>query len=203
VRILGHLQEPAPTPNPFAARHGLLFVGAVHDQDSPNLDGLEWFVAEVLPLLDAALPADAPFTIAGYVNRRIDLSRLGRARRVVLHGPADTLAPLYDSHRVFVAPTRFASGIPFKLHEAAAHGLPIVASRLLAGQVGWADGAELLAGDIADPAQFAGQIARLYNEPALWQRLRGAALQRLAQENNPALYRRQLATILAEVTSQG
>jgi GT2 family glycosyltransferase len=203
VRILGHLQEPAPTPNPFAARHGLLFVGAVHDQDSPNLDGLEWFVAEVLPLLDAALPADAPFTIAGYVNRRIDLSRLGRARRVVLHGPADTLAPLYDSHLVFVAPTRFASGIPFKLHEAAAHGLPIVASRLLAGQVGWADGAELLAGDIADPAQFAGQIARLYNEPALWQRLRGAALQRLAQENNPALYRRQLATILAEVTSQG
>jgi glycosyltransferase involved in cell wall biosynthesis len=202
VSVLGHVRDVVPTPRPFAERRGLLFVGAIHDQDSPNLDGLEWFVANVLPLLDAELPEDVLFTIAGYVNRRIDLSPLARVRRVDLRGTADDLAPLYDSHRVFVAPTRFAGGIPFKLHEAASYGLPIVASALLCGQVGWNDGQELLSGDVKDPAQFAAQILRLYNEEPLWHTLRDTALARLAAENSPAYYREALSGILADVGQQ-
>jgi glycosyltransferase involved in cell wall biosynthesis len=202
VSVLGHVRVITPTERPFDLRRGLLFVGAIHDQDSPNLDGLEWFVANVLPLLDAELPEDVQFTIAGYVNRRIDLSPLGRARRVELRGPAEDLAPLYDEHRVFVAPTRFAGGIPFKLHEAASYGLPIVASSLLCRQVGWNDGAEVLAGDVKDPAQFAAQILRLYNEEPLWHSLRDTALARLAAENSPEFYRGRLAGILDEVNKQ-
>ncbi len=199
VSVLGHVRQAAPTPRPFAERRGLLFVGAIHDLDSPNLDGLSWFAEHVLPYLDAALPDDVPVTIAGYVNRGIDLSQLGRARRIDLAGPADDLAPLYDAHRVFFAPTRFAGGIPFKLHEAASFGLPIVASELLARQVGWPDGEALLAGDIRDAAQFAAQILRLYNDEALWHRLRDAALARLAAENSEAFYRTALSEILEDV----
>jgi len=199
VSVLGHVRQLAPTPRPFAERRGFLFVGAIHDQDSPNLDGLEWFAGHVLPHLDTALPEDVPITIAGYVNRRIDLSNLGRARRINLAGPADDLAPLYDCHRVFFAPTRFAGGIPFKLHEAASFGLPIVASELLARQVGWPDGTNLLAGDITDPAQFAAQMLRLYGDEPLWHRLRDAALARLATENSEAFYRATLSEILENV----
>jgi glycosyltransferase involved in cell wall biosynthesis len=199
VRILGHLRACTPTPKNFEDRRGLLFIGAIHDQDSPNLDGLEWFAKDVLPLLDPELPEDVPVTIAGYVNRRIDLSALGRVRRIVLHGPEDDLAPLYDSHRLFFAPTRYAGGIPFKLHEAASFGLPIVASSLLARQLGWQDGAELLTADVTDPKTFAAQILRLYTDAGLWTQLRATALARLADENSPELYKSQLSKILAEV----
>jgi GT2 family glycosyltransferase len=198
VSVLGHARALAPTPRAFDERKGLLFLGAIHDQDSPNLDGLEWFAEHVLPLLEEALPEDADITIAGTVNRRIDLSRLGRAPRIVLAGPVEELAPLFDRHRVFFAPTRFAGGIPFKLHEAASFGLPAVASDILVRQIGWADGAEILAAPTTDPAAFATQITRLYTDAALWHRLRETALLRLAVENSFEFYQQRLTEILAE-----
>lgn len=198
VAILGHARRLEPGSTPFQDRHGLLFLGAIHDQESPNLDGLEWFVEQVLPLLDAQLPDGAEITIAGYVNRRIDLSRLGGARRVVLAGQVENLADLYGRHRIFFAPTRYAGGIPFKLHEAASFGLPIVASAILAAQLGWSDGRELLASPV-DPAAFAAQVLRLYEDAALWREIRDAALQRLAAENGFESYAEQISQILADV----
>ena len=53
----------------------------------------------------------------------------------VLGDVADPL-PLYSAARVFIAPTREAAGIPYKIHHAAAHRLPVVATRLLAEQLG-------------------------------------------------------------------
>ncbi|OYV58579.1 MAG: hypothetical protein B7Z71_09875 [Acidocella sp. 21-58-7] len=201
VSILGHVRPLTPTPKPFDERHGMLFVGAIHDQESPNLDGLEWFVSEVLPLLHGQLPDDVSFTIAGYVNRRIDLSGFGKARRVRLRGPVDDLTPLYNNHRIFVAPTRFAGGIPFKLHEAASHGLPIVAATLLCRQVGWRGDVELLSGNVRDPAQFATQIMKLYTDKVMWEQMRANALARLAQENSPEFYRNAVSGILTEICS--
>ncbi len=197
VSVLGHRQILRPTERPFEARRGLLFVGAIHEQDSPNLDGLEWFVNEVMPLLYERLDDEAALTIAGYVNRRVDLTHLVNKRRVRLVGPVDDLAPLYDQHRVFVAPTRYAGGIAFKLHEAAAYGLPIVASTLLCEQVGWRGDVELLSGDVAAPVQFATQVEKLYSDAGLWRALREAALGRLAAENSVEGYRQELAGILA------
>jgi GT2 family glycosyltransferase len=198
VAILGHARELTPTPTPFEHRKGLLFLGAIHDQDSPNLDGLEWFVEHVLPLLEQSLPDDAEITIAGYVNRRIDLTRLSGARRVVLAGLVENLPDLYGRHRIFFAPTRYAGGIPFKLHEAASFGLPIVASSILAAQLNWTGEVELLSSP-PDPAAFAEQIQRLYTDAELWHRLRDAALARLAAENAFAAYKSQIAQILADV----
>ena len=36
------------------------------------------------------------------------------------------------SCKVFIAPTRFAAGIPHKVHEATANGIPCVTTELLA-----------------------------------------------------------------------
>ncbi len=197
VSVLGHAQVLRPAARAFEERAGLLFVGAIHEQDSPNLDGLEWFVNQVMPLLDERLDETAELTIAGYVNRRVDLTHLANKRRVRLVGAVDDLAPLYEQHRVFVAPTRFASGIAFKIHEAASYGLPIVASTLLCEQVGWRGDVELLSGDVTEPAQFATQVVKLYTDGALWAALREAALGRLAVENSVKGYRETLAGILA------
>jgi GT2 family glycosyltransferase/glycosyltransferase involved in cell wall biosynthesis len=196
VKILGHVQPIKPGSRGFEQRRGLLFVGALHDKDSPNLDSLTWFVKNVLPKLADRLPEKTRLTVAGYVNKRIDLSGIGRVRGVDLRGPQEDLAALYDEHRVFVAPTRFAAGIPYKLHEAAAHGIPIVASALLARQVGWESGVELLAADTADPDNFVMQICALYLNPELWGRTRDQALGRMALENAEQVYDKNLLAIL-------
>jgi O-antigen biosynthesis protein len=41
-------------------------------------------------------------------------------------GSVVDLAPLYNSARVVVVPTRYAAGIPYKAHEAPSFGVPMV-----------------------------------------------------------------------------
>ena len=186
VRTIGHMRRQTPTERPFERRSGLLFAGAIHRMDSPNYDSLCWFVDEVLPLVEKSLGWETRLTIAGYTAAGVDLDRFRGHPRVTLRGAVPDLAPLYAAHRIFVAPTRFAAGAPYKVHEAASFGLPVVATDLLRRQLGWTDGHELLAADATDPVRFAAEIVRLYRDEALWTRLRDVALVRLARDNDAA-----------------
>ena len=188
VTVLGHLQSPDRSAPGYDARKNLLFVGAVHDKDSPNLDSLIWFVTQVLPLLDGRLPDDVTFDVCGFCGADIDLAALLPHPRVRVLGRVDALAPVYNAHRVFVAPTRFAGGIPYKIHEAAAHGLPIVASDILREQVGWQDGTDMLACDHMNASSFAEAIVKLYTTSDLWGEIQHNALERIARENQPQAY---------------
>ena len=202
VAILGHAQEPSPTTTPWRDRDGILFVGALHDESGPNFDSLLWFVTDILPRLADRLP-HVTLTIAGYVDPRVEMGRLGSDPRVRLVGRVDDLAPLYDAHRVFVAPTRFAGGIPFKVHESAAHGLPVVATELLCRQVDWIDGQEILSGGADDPARFADRVAALYEQESLWYAIRDGALARIRVDHDPADYLGRLGELLEGVLAAG
>ena len=195
VHVIGHIREVQPTPRPFPERSGLLFLGAMHEPGAPNHDALDWFVTAVLPLVEAELGWETRLTVAGYLAPGVDLSRYRAHPRLSLRGAVGEVAPLYNAHRVFVAPTRFAAGLPYKLHEAASFGLPIVATGLLARQLGW-DGA-LLAAETNDPAGFAAAVVRLYRDPTLWEHLRTAALARVAADTARARTLAVLRTILA------
>src|SRR2546428_700868 len=72
------------------------------------------------------------------------------------------------------APTRYAAGLPMKLHEAASVGLPSVVTPLIASQVGWSDGREVVVG--ADAAEFARGLVALYSNREMWERIRAGAL---------------------------
>jgi len=196
VAVLGHRRTLEPTPRPFEDRSGMLFVGAIHRMDSPNYDSLCWFIDEVLPLIGRELTWRTRLTVVGYTGEDVVLDRFRDHPRVTLRGPVTDLTPLYDSHRVFVAPTRFAAGVPYKVHEAASFGLPVVATDLLRRQLGWTDGVELLAADAGDPAGFAGRAIALQRDAVLWSRLREAALERLRLENNATDYRAALGAVL-------
>jgi GT2 family glycosyltransferase len=192
VAVLGTARAPAPTPAGFGAREGLLFVAAIHQKDSPNLDALHWYVSEIYPEL-AKLCANPPvLNVVGHTQRDIDLSPFSSHKGLKLHGAASELAPFYNAARLFIAPTRYAAGTPYKLFEAASFGLPCVATPLLAVQLGWRE--EILTADT--PALFAARIKQLYENEALWQQLREGALARLAAENSPAMFTAQLRGIL-------
>ncbi|RFD20229.1 glycosyltransferase, partial [Komagataeibacter melaceti] len=199
VSVLGHAQVPRATGPGWAARRDVLFLGAVHDRDSPNLDSLAWFSAEVLPLLVAELGADFRFSVCGHVNPRVDLGPLRQHPNVRMLGRVPDTAPVHDRHRVFVAPTRFGAGIAHKLHEAAANGLPVAGSHLLCQQAGWQDGHDMLCADVTDPAAFARQVIRLYHDRTLWDTVRENALARIAAEHDPGQYRARVGGIMDSV----
>ena len=196
VTVIGHMRLPRPTPRPFAQRAGMLFVGAIHRMDSPNYDSLCWFIDEVLPLIARELTWETRLTVAGYTGAGVNLDRFRDHPRVTLRGAVSDLEPLYDSHRVFIAPTRFAAGAPYKVHEAASFGLPVVATELLRRQLGWPDGQALLAAEATDPVAFARHVVAVQRDEALWQRLRDAALDRLRQENNREDYAAAIRGVL-------
>lgn len=188
VAVIGHMRELQPTPKSFDQRAGLLFVGAIHQMDSPNYDSLCWFVDQVLPFVEESLGWETRLTVIGFTSVSVTMDRFRHHPRVVLRGAVANLEPAYNQHRIFVAPTRFAAGVAYKVHEAASFGVPIVATQLLADQLEWVDGRELLAADAREPERFARQIVTLYRDADLWTGLREAALERLRYDNNHVRY---------------
>lgn len=188
---LGHMTEIAPGDAGFQQRTNLLFVGALRDDNSPNVDSLLWFADEILPRINATLEPAVRLIVVGD-NNAPQLRSIDR-EYVVFTGRLDDIDRLYDQCRVFIAPTRFAAGIPRKVHDAAAHGLPVVCTSLLATQLGWRDEQELLVAD--DPEQFAAQCCRLYRDEALWQRLRRNALLAIQRDCSPEAFRQAVEKI--------
>ena len=195
VMVLGHGMEPAPTSRPYGERKDILFLGAFHCEKAPNYDSMMWFVEEVMPLLKT-LPEDVCLHVAGYVHPSVDMTPLGRHARVEILGAVDDLDALFDRYRVFVAPTRFAGGLPFKVHEAAARGLPMVVTDLLQQEVGWKAGESLLSAAVGDPAGFAAAVERLYGDEALWQRVRQSALEAVRRDTDLEQFRHRVKQIV-------
>lgn len=193
VEVLGHPLSPAPAPEALDTRIGLLFVGSLAELNSPNTDSIQWFVQEVLPRLEERLGRRVPLEVAGICNPKLAEQLIHPSVR--LHGRVMDLTELYGSTRVFVAPTRFAAGIPLKVLEAAAAGIPIVATDLLVKQLGWVDGRDLLASP-PEPAPFVEAIARIYENDALWKSLRESALKRIIEDCSEARFKESLARAL-------
>ena len=179
VHVLGHVRALTLTPRPWKDRSGLLFVGAFAAPDSPNYDGLCWFVDEVLPLVEQELGYETRLTIVGSVGEGVDLGRFRDHPRITLRGEVGCTLPLYDAHRVFVAPTRYAAGVPYKVHEAASYGLPVVATELLREQLGWENRRDLLAAEVSDAETFAKFVVALYRSEDLWISIRRAAAEQV------------------------
>lgn len=171
LTVLGHQLPDKVTKRPFVKRQGLLFVGALRDEGSPNVDSLLWFLINVLPLIEKEMP-DVSLTVVGDSSAP-SLASLEKDN-VQFTGRLDSITPMYKRSKVFIAPTRFAAGIPHKVHEAASRGVPSVTTSLLATQLGWQDGEQLLVADA--PQQFARQCLRLLDDEVLWNAVRDKGL---------------------------
>jgi|GEM_PF-5973679 len=188
--VVGHRLDLHPTVSQFSERNGLLFVGSLLYEESPNVDSVRWFHDDILPLIKAKQPLltkiVGPTTAASLFTYE--------APDFVLAGKQEDLTPVYEAARVFIAPTRYAAGIPMKIHEAAARGIPVVATSLLARQLGWTDRVELLVAD--DPRAFADCCLELHENETLWQSIRDAALRRVAADCSQASFAESLRKII-------
>jgi GT2 family glycosyltransferase len=183
VSVLGTIRDLDPTPRGFAAREGLLFIASIHQTDSPNYDSLRWYRDAILPALLALMDTPPVLTFIGYTAPDIDLSEFAGHPFIDMRGSVDDIRPAYNSHRLFIAPTRYAAGTPYKVYETASFGLPCVATDLLVRQLGWDEGVEIASVGVQDANAFAAAIVRLYTDEDAWRTMREQALRRLEREN--------------------
>lgn len=174
VFLLAHPVISRSSTSSFVSRRDLLFVGRLtgSTETSPNVDSILWFIAQVMPLLDSRIGTDYKLHVVGMLDApEIDAFV---SSRVILHGAVERLEPFYDHSRLFVAPTRYAAGLPLKVVESMGQGLPCVGTPLLAEQVGVTGHG--FAADISAEA-FADRCAMLYTDPRAWEaaRLHGIA----------------------------
>jgi len=196
VHLLGHALDDQPLATGYGDRDQMVFLGAIQEEDAPNADAVRWFAAEILPPLRQALGReDFRLTVIGQ-NKAASIEALD-GDTLDLVGMVDELAPALARARVMVVPTRFAAGIPHKVHQAAMLGIPMVVTRLIASQLGWTAGADLLVAD--DPAGFAAACARLYGDQALWETVRRNALARARRDCAPEAFIAKVREIVAGI----
>jgi glycosyltransferase involved in cell wall biosynthesis len=90
----------------------------------PTVEGAVWFAREVWPRVLARVP-DARWVLAG-ARPAAAVRRLSRLRGVEVHADVPDLGTFISSARVAVAPMSSGSGVPMKVLESMAAGVPAV-----------------------------------------------------------------------------
>jgi glycosyltransferase involved in cell wall biosynthesis len=135
----------------------------------PNIDGVDFLIDEVMPLVRRRHPA-ARLTVVGR-GSAADVEAL-RRRGVNATGEVADIRPYLGGAAVVAVPIRMGSGTRLKVVEGLAMAKPIVSTTLGCEGVGVRDGEHLLIGDTAEA--FAERIGRLLDQPELGRAL-GAA----------------------------
>jgi glycosyltransferase involved in cell wall biosynthesis len=144
-RSAGKAKQPA----------SMVFTGVMDYR--PNIDAVVWFCDEILPIVQAEIPA-ANFTICGS-RPAPAVRRLAKRRGITVTGWVPDARPYLDRAEIFVAPLRMGRGVQNKLLEALAMGLPCVASTAAWRGTVVADGQGILATD--EPREFARHVIEL------------------------------------------
>jgi polysaccharide biosynthesis protein PslH len=137
--------DPA-RPSPFAGDElPLVFTGAMDYW--PNVDAVQWCVAEMLPRLRQRWPA-LRLHIVGRSPTAAVRALAGDAVHVT--GTVPDVRPYLQHAAAVVAPLRLARGIQNKVLEAMAMAKPVVAARSCTQVIEAAEGRELVSAESAD-----------------------------------------------------
>ena len=152
------------TSRTYTTRKDIVFVGGY--QHPPNIDAVQYFVTEIMPLLRMRLPGVKFYAVGSQVPAEIEaLACLD----VVITGFIEELNPFLDKMRVSVAPLRYGAGIKGKIGGAMSNGLPVVATPLAAEGMSLQEGENILVAEGAEA--FADAIVQLYQNERLWHKI--------------------------------
>ena len=151
----------------------------------PNEDAAGWFVAEVLPLVVARVPAARLTIVGSHPSGRV---RALAGPNVAITGAvsAAELQRYYASARVAAVPLRVGAGVKLKVVEALAEGVPLVTTPIGAQGL---PGLEEVAAVEADAASFADAVCALLTDDALWESRMAAGIAYASARFRPSLLR--------------
>lgn len=159
----------------------LVFVGSfVHP---PNVDGIMWFVHEVLPLVVNVI-SGVRVWVVGYAPTPEVLALASDYVEVVGYVPET--APYLESATISIAPLRFGAGVKGKIGEAMAYRLPVVTTAVGIDGFGLTPGVNILVGET--PEEFASHVINLLQDEHLRNNLADAGFQFVSEQfSEPAV----------------
>lgn len=136
----------AEFPRPFeASEQAIVFTGAMDYW--PNIDGVNWFVAEMLPRLIVRYPRLRFYIVGRSPSPQV---RSMAGAHVVVTGTVPDVRPYLQYASAVVAPLRVARGIQNKILEAMAMQQPVVTVSGCADAIGATAGQGVLRADTPD-----------------------------------------------------
>lgn len=182
-------RPPAARRTPDAAQR-ICFTGNLGY--FPNADAAVHLARDLWPAVRAAHPR-LTLTLAGARPPR-RVRRLGALPGVELHDTPPDLAPILAGASATVAPLRAGSGVPVKVLEGWAVGVPVIASPWAAAGASGNPGRDLLVAETAE--QWCEAVGRLLRDRALGDRLADAGRTRLRRTHARGAVARSLDGVL-------
>ena len=165
---------------------------------APNMDAVDWLVAEVAPRIRARIP-DLELRLVGKPMPGVE--RHHRPPAVTVVGVVSAMEPELTRADIVIVPIRYGSGTRLKILESFAHRVPVVSTTIGAEGLLVEDGVHLLLAD--DPDTFAAACERLLTDPDLRKRLVDAAEERYLERYECSVARDRIQTLIREVTRGG
>lgn len=159
-----NLDTFSPSKDQNFVRNRILFTGNM--DYAPNVDAVYYFVNDILPLIEAEIPA-VEFIIAGQrpVKSVLDLAK----HNVKVIGFVEDLAAEYAKAHVVVSPLRIGAGTQNKVLEALAMNKAVVCSNVGFKGLGIAHGEGVLMAE--DATNFARHTISVLNDDEAMEKL--------------------------------
>jgi len=161
-----YFTPPADTPDAPAA--DLVFLGSM--DWLPNIDGVKWFTAEILPLIRGRRP-ECTVAIVGRKPGPDIVSLAGGGIQVT--GTVPDVRPYLWGACVSIVPLRIGGGTRLKIYESMAAGTPVVSTTVGAEGLDVQSPANILIADT--PQAFADACLRLLEDTRERRRMAAAA----------------------------
>ncbi len=162
----------------------------------PNRDAVEFFIADILPLVRQRVPG-VQFLVAGRNPSDAFLSKFAAIPDVRFTGTVPDMRPIIAQAAVCVVPLRIGSGTRLKILEAGAMGKAMVSTRGGAEGLDFEYGKDILLAD--EPEAFAEAVAGLLRDPARRQALGTAARRRVVEQYSFSVLRTAVHDAISNV----
>lgn len=159
----------------------------------PNVDAVEYFLAETLPLIRKKLP-DTTFTIAGRSPDARVLKAVQGLAGANVTGRVDDMRSYLWGAKISIVPIRIGGGTRLKIYECMAAGVPIVSTTVGAEGLRYKDDEDIVLAD--DPASFAEACIRLLTDETQRSAIASNALSRAQREFSWEAVSREFEAVL-------
>jgi len=157
--------------------NSMVFTGSMDWM--PNEDAIFYFVEDILPRIQVAIP-DVLLSVVGR-NPSVRLRALARQNQALrVTGTVEDIRPFVHPASVYLVPLRIGGGTRIKIYEAMAMGKAVVSTRIGAEGLPVQHGKHILLSD--EPAEFAESVVWLLRNPAQ-RRVLGEAARELVERN--------------------
>ena len=147
------------------------FVGLM--EYAPNVDAVQYFTREILPLIRRELPTAKLFIVGK--NPEAPVRRLHDGKTVIVTGTVPEVVPYLRQSSVSIVPLRIGGGTRIKILEAMACRCPVVSTSIGAEGLEVKSSRHLLIADT--PLQFAEACVKLHSDNGLRERIIGQAFE--------------------------